>query len=55
MGMEVLVTEATRLTQAMFIITEKYVAEQVTKQQLNYDFIYPPQSQILEASLWAAT
>jgi malate dehydrogenase (oxaloacetate-decarboxylating)(NADP+) len=55
MGMAVLVTEATRVTQAMFIIAAKAVAEQVTQQQLDSGLIYPPQSQILEASLLAAT
>jgi malate dehydrogenase (oxaloacetate-decarboxylating)(NADP+) len=55
MGMAVLVTEATRVTQAMFIIAAKAVAEQVTQPQLDSGLIYPPQSQILEASLLAAT
>jgi len=55
MGMAVLVTEATQVTQAMFIIAAKTVAEQVTQQQLDSGLIYPPQSQILEASLMTAT
>ena len=55
MGMAVLVTEAIRVTQAMFIIAAQAVAEQVTPQQLDSGLIYPPQSQILEASLLTAT
>lgn len=54
MGMAVLATEATRVTQAMFIVAAKAVAEQVTQESLNVGLIYPPQSQILEASLYTA-
>ena len=55
MGMAVLVTEATLITQAMFIIAAQAVAEQVTQKQLDSGLIYPPQSQILETSLLTAT
>jgi malate dehydrogenase (oxaloacetate-decarboxylating)(NADP+) len=55
MGMAVLVTEATLITQAMFIIAAQAVAEQVTQKQLDSGVIYPPQSQILETSLLTAT
>ena len=55
MGMAVLVTEASLITQAMFIIAAQAVAEQVTQKQLDSGVIYPPQSQILETSLLTAT
>lgn len=54
MGMAVLATESTRVTQAMFIVAAKAVAEQVTQESLNTGLIYPPQSQILDASLKTA-
>ncbi len=55
MGLAVLATEATRVTQEMFICTAQAVAEQVTQDQLDSGLIYPPQSRILEASMHAAT
>jgi malate dehydrogenase (oxaloacetate-decarboxylating)(NADP+) len=55
MGMAVFATEAKRVTEAMFIVAAKAVAEQVTDQNLATGLIYPPQSQILEASLHVAT
>ena len=54
MGMAVLATESTRVTQAMFIVAAKAVAEQVTQASLDSGLIYPPQSQILDASLRTA-
>lgn len=54
MGMAVLATESTRVTQAMFIVAAKAVAEQVTQASLDSGLIYPPQSQILDASLHTA-
>lgn len=54
MGMAVLATEATRVTQQMFIVAAKAVAEQVTQAELDSGLIYPPQSQILSASLHTA-
>lgn len=54
MGMAVLATEASRVTQAMFIVAAKAVAEQVTQKSLDTGLIYPPQSQILDASLHTA-
>ena len=53
-GLAVLATEATRVTQEMFICAAQAVAEQVTHEQLASGLIYPPQSHILEASLHAA-
>jgi malate dehydrogenase (oxaloacetate-decarboxylating)(NADP+) len=54
MGMAVFATEATRVTQEMFIVAAKAVAEQVTEESLATGLIYPPQSRILEASLHVA-
>jgi malate dehydrogenase (oxaloacetate-decarboxylating)(NADP+) len=55
MGMAVFATEATRVTDAMFIVAARAVAEQVTDQNLATGLIYPPQSRIFEASLHVAT
>ncbi len=54
MGMAVLATEATRVTEEMFIIAAKAVAEQVTDAHLNIGLIYPPTTDILNASLHTA-
>ena len=54
MGMAVFVTEATRVTEEMFIVAAKAVAEQVSEENLSEGLIYPPQSRILEASLHVA-
>lgn len=54
-GLAVLATEASRVTQEMFICAAQAVAEQVTQDQLDSGLIYPPQSRILEASQHAAT
>jgi malate dehydrogenase (oxaloacetate-decarboxylating)(NADP+) len=50
MGMAVFATEATRVTEAMFIVAAKAVGEQVTEKSLATGLIYPSQSQIFEAS-----
>ncbi|MGV7212919.1 NAD-dependent malic enzyme [Bradyrhizobium sp. UFLA05-112] len=54
MGMAVLATEATRVTDEMFIVAAKAVADQVTEENLATGLIYPPQSRILETSLHVA-
>jgi malate dehydrogenase (oxaloacetate-decarboxylating)(NADP+) len=54
MGMAVFATEATRVTEEMFIVAAKAVAEQVTDEDLAVGLIYPPQSHILQASLHVA-
>ena len=54
MGMAVFATEATRVTEEMFITAGQAVAEQVTEENLAMGLIYPPQSRILEASLHVA-
>ena len=45
MGMAVFATEATRVTEEMFIVAAQAVAEQVTEEGLAMGLIYPPQSQ----------
>jgi malate dehydrogenase (oxaloacetate-decarboxylating)(NADP+) len=54
MGMAVLATEAKRVTEEMFIIAARAVAEQVTEANLAVGLIYPPTSNILDASLHTA-
>jgi malate dehydrogenase (oxaloacetate-decarboxylating)(NADP+) len=54
MGMAVFATEATRVTEEMFLVAAKAVADQVTEDNLSAGLIYPPQSRILEASLRVA-
>jgi malate dehydrogenase (oxaloacetate-decarboxylating)(NADP+) len=54
MGMAVFATEATRVTDEMFLVAAQAVAEQVTEQDLALGLIYPPQSHILQASLHVA-
>ncbi|MCK1351397.1 NAD-dependent malic enzyme [Bradyrhizobium sp. CW7] len=54
MGMAVFATEASRVTEEMFIVAARAVAEQVTEEDLASGLIYPPQSRILEASLHVA-
>jgi malate dehydrogenase (oxaloacetate-decarboxylating)(NADP+) len=53
-GMAVLATEAKRVTEEMFIIAARAVAEQVTEANLATGLIYPPTSNILDASLHTA-
>ena len=54
MGMAVYATEAKRVTEEMFIVAAKAVAEQVGQDCLDEGLIYPPQSTILQASLHVA-
>jgi malate dehydrogenase (oxaloacetate-decarboxylating)(NADP+) len=54
MGMAVFATQAARVTDEMFVVAAKAVAEQVTDENLAAGLIYPPQSQILQASLHVA-
>jgi malate dehydrogenase (oxaloacetate-decarboxylating)(NADP+) len=53
-GMAVLAAEAKRVTEEMFIIAARAVAEQVTEANLAIGLIYPPTSNILDASLHTA-
>jgi malate dehydrogenase (oxaloacetate-decarboxylating)(NADP+) len=54
MGMAIFATEASRVSEEMFITAAKAVAAQVTEENLSMGLIYPPQSRILEASLRVA-
>jgi malate dehydrogenase (oxaloacetate-decarboxylating)(NADP+) len=54
MGMAVFATEATRVTDEMFIVAAQALAEKVTDENLSTGLIYPPQSDILAASLHVA-
>src|SRR3984957_17460835 len=54
LGMAVFATQATRVTDEMFIVAAKAVAEQVSETSLATGLIYPPQSKIFEASLHVA-
>jgi malate dehydrogenase (oxaloacetate-decarboxylating)(NADP+) len=54
MGMAIFATEAARVTEDMFITAAHAVAEQVSDEDLATGLIYPPQSEILEASLHVA-
>lgn len=54
MGMAVLATQATRVTQDMFIVAAQAVAELVTQAELDSGLIYPPQHDIRAASLHVA-
>ncbi len=54
MGMAVLATEARRVTEEMFIVAARAVAEQVTEANLAIGLIYPPTSNIFAASLHTA-
>lgn len=54
MGMAVLATEATRVTEDMFIVAARAVAELVTQEELDSGLIYPPQHDIRKASLHVA-
>jgi len=49
------VHEAKRVTEAMFIVAAKAVAEQVDQQTLDTGLIYPPQSRMFATSLHVAT
>jgi malate dehydrogenase (oxaloacetate-decarboxylating)(NADP+) len=54
-GMAVYATQARRVTDEMFVVAARAVADQVTEQQLAEGMLYPPQSNILETELTTAT
>jgi malate dehydrogenase (oxaloacetate-decarboxylating)(NADP+) len=54
MGLAALSTETSRVTQEMFIVAAKAIAEQVTQESLDSGLIYPHQSKMLETSLRTA-
>jgi malate dehydrogenase (oxaloacetate-decarboxylating)(NADP+) len=53
-GMAVFATEATRVTDEVFIVAAQALAQKVTEKNLSAGLIYPPQSHILETSLHVA-
>jgi malate dehydrogenase (oxaloacetate-decarboxylating)(NADP+) len=53
-GMAVYATGARRITDEMFIVAARAVAEQVTQAELDSGLIYPPRSAILQTELYAA-
>jgi malate dehydrogenase (oxaloacetate-decarboxylating)(NADP+) len=54
LGLAIYATQAKRVTAEMFLCAARSVAEQVTQQHLDMGLIYPPQSDILNASLYIA-
>lgn len=54
MAMAVVATEATRVTEEMFIVAAQAIAEQVTEEDLSMGLIYPPHSRIRDTSLHVA-
>jgi malate dehydrogenase (oxaloacetate-decarboxylating)(NADP+) len=54
MGMAIYATQAKRVTDEMFIVAARAVADQVTKQQLEEGMLYPPQANLLEVELATA-
>lgn len=54
MGMAVLATQSSRVTEDMFIVAAQAVAELVTQDDLDKGLIYPPQHDIRKASLHVA-
>jgi malate dehydrogenase (oxaloacetate-decarboxylating)(NADP+) len=55
MGMAVFASDAARITDDMFIVAAKAVADQVKAENLATGLIYPPQSKIFATSLYVAT
>jgi malate dehydrogenase (oxaloacetate-decarboxylating)(NADP+) len=53
-GMAVYATGTRRITDEMFIVAARAVAEQVTQAELDSGLIYPPQSTILQTEVCAA-
>jgi len=55
LGLAIYAAQARRVTDEMFLCAAKSVAEQVTEANLEMGLIYPPQSDILNASIHVAT
>jgi malate dehydrogenase (oxaloacetate-decarboxylating)(NADP+) len=53
-GMAVYATQAKRVTDEMFVVAARAVAEQVTEPQLEEGMLYPPQSNMLDTELRTA-
>jgi malate dehydrogenase (oxaloacetate-decarboxylating)(NADP+) len=54
-GMAVYATQAKRVTDEMFVVAARAVADQVTRQQLAEGMLYPPQANLLEVELATAS
>jgi malate dehydrogenase (oxaloacetate-decarboxylating)(NADP+) len=54
LGMAIYATEARRVTDEMFLVAARALAEQVTPEHLDMGLVYPPQSVILQTSLQVA-
>jgi malate dehydrogenase (oxaloacetate-decarboxylating)(NADP+) len=54
-GMAVYATQAKRVTDEMFVVAARAVAQQVTERQLEQGMLYPPQSNMLETEMVTAT
>jgi len=54
MAMAVFATEATRVTEDMFIVAARAIADQVSEEDLAVGLIYPPHSEIRDVSLRVA-
>jgi malate dehydrogenase (oxaloacetate-decarboxylating)(NADP+) len=55
MGMAIYATQTKRVTDEMFVVAARAVAEQVTKEQLDEGMLYPPQANILDVELNTAS
>jgi malate dehydrogenase (oxaloacetate-decarboxylating)(NADP+) len=55
MGMAIYATQAKRVTDEMFVVAARAVADQVTKQQLEEGMLYPPQANLLDVELATAS
>ena len=54
LGQAVVATKARRVTDELFVVAARAVAEQVTTAELDSGLLYPPQSEILKTELNAA-
>jgi malate dehydrogenase (oxaloacetate-decarboxylating)(NADP+) len=52
--MAIYATQAKRVTDEMFVVAARALADQVTKQQLDEGMLYPPQANLLEVELATA-
>jgi malate dehydrogenase (oxaloacetate-decarboxylating)(NADP+) len=50
-GMAILATEATRVTDEMFLVAAQSLASQLTEQQIEQGMLFPPQSDIINISV----
>jgi malate dehydrogenase (oxaloacetate-decarboxylating)(NADP+) len=53
-GLAIVATKARRVTDEMFVVAARAVADQVNQAELDSGLLYPPQSQILETEVTVA-